>query len=459
MTGAPAALRKPSRPSSPSLPSLTLGRLPADDATNGWSAILAPRRPRPALQGTVRADWLVLGAGYAGLAAARRLAELRPHARVVLVDAGTVGDNASGRNSGFAIDVPHNVGSSLEELRQAAHYQRLLAAGMADLQQQIARHAIDCQWRRAGKYHCAVSPAAERTLAHHVAELSALNEPHELLGRDALAARLGTRYFAAGLHTPGTVLLNPAALCQGLAVALPGQVALYENTPVHTLDIAPHAVVAHTAQGRIEAPQLIVASNGFAQQLGFFQSETFPLATFGSLSAPLTSEQQERLGVPEGWGVTPVNAVAGATLRYTDDHRLLVRQGFEYAPRFRVAPAVRERVRRTHRAVFDARFPQLADVPLAHFWEGAIAITRNGAPRWGRFAANVHGVAGCNGVGIVKHTVLGALAADLALGQDHPLIADALALGAPRRMPPEPFMGLGVRAYIAKEKWAGRAER
>ena len=81
-------------------------RLPHDDATNGWSAILPPRTPRPAPQGDVLADWLVLGAGFAGLAAARRLAELRPHAHIVVVDAGTVGNNASGRNSGFAIDVP-----------------------------------------------------------------------------------------------------------------------------------------------------------------------------------------------------------------------------------------------------------------------------------------------------------------------------------------------------------------
>ena len=90
----------------------------------------------------------------------RRLAELRPQAHIVVVDAGTVGNNASGRNSGFAIDVPHNIGSSLEELRQAAHYQALLTAGMTDLERLVAQHRIDCQWRRAGKYHCAVSPAA-----------------------------------------------------------------------------------------------------------------------------------------------------------------------------------------------------------------------------------------------------------------------------------------------------------
>ena len=432
--------------------------LPQDDAANGWSAILPPRTPPPSLAADVRADWLVLGAGYAGLAAARRLAELRPHAAIAVVDAGTVGDNASGRNSGFAIDVPHNVGSSMEELRQAAHYQRLLDAGMRDLEQQVAAHAIDCQWRRAGKYHCAVSPSAERTLAHHVEELRGLDQPHELLDRSGLAARLGTGYFRAGLYTPGTVLLNPAALCRGLADALPGNVTLYERSPVQSIDLSGGRVVARTARGRVTAPQLVLATNGLAQQLGLFSGETFPLATFGSLTAPLTPEQRARLGAPEGWGVTPVNAITGATLRYTDDHRILVRQGVEYAPQFRVSAAVRERVRRTHAAVFAARFPQLADVPLVHFWAGAIAMTRNGAPRWGRFAPHVHGVAGCNGAGVVKHTVLGALAADLALGQDHPLMADALAVGRPTRMPPEPFMGLGVRAYIAKEKWAGRAE-
>ena len=247
-------------------------RLPNDDATNGWSAILPPRTPRPALQGDVVADWLVLGAGFAGLAAARRLAELRPHAHIVVVDAGTVGNNASGRNSGFAIDVPHNIGSSLEELRQAAHYQALLTAGMTDLELLVAQHRIDCQWRRAGKYHCAVSPAAERTLQHHLDELRTLGAPHELLDRNTLAARLGTRYFAAGLYTPGTVLLNPAALCRGLADALPANVALHEQTPVQRLDLSGGKVVAHTPQGRVRAPQLLLAANGFAQQLGLFGS-------------------------------------------------------------------------------------------------------------------------------------------------------------------------------------------
>ena len=104
--------------------------LPKEDATNGWSRILPPREPTPALKGDVRADWLVVGAGFAGLAAARRLAENRPDDHIVLLDAHEVGEGASGRNSGFAIDLPHNVGGEFEELSGAHGYIRLSRAAI-----------------------------------------------------------------------------------------------------------------------------------------------------------------------------------------------------------------------------------------------------------------------------------------------------------------------------------------
>ena len=57
---------------------MKIARLPSNDITNGWSAILPAREAKPALSGDAFADWIVLGAGYAGLAAARRLAENVP---------------------------------------------------------------------------------------------------------------------------------------------------------------------------------------------------------------------------------------------------------------------------------------------------------------------------------------------------------------------------------------------
>ena len=94
---------------------MKISRLPEVDRTNGWSASLKQRKANPALEGDRTADWIVVGAGYAGLAAARRLAENCPDNHVALIDAGVAGENASGRNSGFAIELPHNVGSSLDD--------------------------------------------------------------------------------------------------------------------------------------------------------------------------------------------------------------------------------------------------------------------------------------------------------------------------------------------------------
>ena len=50
-------------------------RFPLNDNTNAWNTILPARTAKPALTADIDADWLVIGAGYAGLAAARRLAE------------------------------------------------------------------------------------------------------------------------------------------------------------------------------------------------------------------------------------------------------------------------------------------------------------------------------------------------------------------------------------------------
>jgi glycine/D-amino acid oxidase-like deaminating enzyme len=59
----------------------------------------------------VTADFLVIGAGFAGLAAAHRLSQLNPEARIVLLEARRVGEGPAGRNSGFMIDLPHDLAS------------------------------------------------------------------------------------------------------------------------------------------------------------------------------------------------------------------------------------------------------------------------------------------------------------------------------------------------------------
>ena len=206
--------------------------LPENDRTNGWAAHLPPRTPLPRLAGEVRADWIVVGAGWAGLAAARRLAENRPSDRIAVIDAAAVSDGASGRNSGFAIDLPHTIGGSADENESALGYMRLARGAIAWLKRQIDDHGIECDWRERGKYQAAVTDRGTAVYLEPFAEaLAKLGEPFEWLAGPGLAAKLGTSHFTRAVYTPGGALLNPVALVRGLADSLPENVELYEHTP------------------------------------------------------------------------------------------------------------------------------------------------------------------------------------------------------------------------------------
>lgn len=437
---------------------MRIDRLPQDDLTNGWSAILPPRTPHPPLQDAVAADWVVLGAGYAGLAAARRLAENRPDEQIALIDAGTAGENASGRNSGFAIDLPHNVGSSLDELEGSHRFMRLARMAIDHLESVVRTHGIECGWRRAGKYHAAVSPRGVReVLDPFRRELDALGEPHDWVAGAALADRLGSPHFTAAVFTPGCVLMNPAALTRGLADTLPANVTLYENSPV-TEAIFQNGVHLVTQQGAVRAPRMILAANGFAENFGFFRGRFLHLVAHASLTRPLAAAERAALGAPRPWGLTPANAFAGITMRYTDDHRILIRQGLGYRPDQRLRPGEQAAVQRRHEALLGRRFPALAGVGLAHTWSGFVCLSRNGAPGFGQVAPGIWSAVCQNAVGVTKGSFGGILAADMATGRDNPLIGDMLSLGTPAPLPRRPFLGLGVRARFGWELWRNRHE-
>ncbi|MEM0987283.1 MAG: FAD-binding oxidoreductase [Pseudomonadota bacterium] len=410
---------------------MQIARLPTNDRTNGWSGVLSARTPNAALQGDVIADWIVLGAGYAGLAAARRLGETRPNESVALIDAGEAGENASGRNSGFAID---------------------------HLQNQIQTYDIACDWSADGKYHAAVSPRGVTDVLEPFAkELDALGEPYEWVMQDDLRQKIGSDHFTAAIYTPGGALMNPAALTRGLADSLPSNVTLYENSPVTQANFQ-NGIQLTTAEGSLRAPRMILAANGYSEQFGFYPKRFVHLVAHASLTRPLTEAERCDYGVEAPWGLTPANAFAGITMRYTNDHRILIRQGLAYCPSQKVTPADQQAVRARHQRLFAARFPSIAGVEMEHTWSGIVCLSRNSAPGFGQLSSNVWSAVCQNAVGVTKGTFGGILAADMATGQDNPLIADMQSLGAPSPLPPRPFLDIGVRSRFAWELWSNRHE-
>jgi glycine/D-amino acid oxidase-like deaminating enzyme len=435
-----------------------VGKIPQFDDANGWNRILAQRTPTPALTQDIVADWVVIGAGVAGLAAARRLAENHPHASIALLEANQVGQGSQGRKSGFIIDTPHNVGGSLEALDTAREQMLLSRASIDSLSSVVSHYRIDCDWDPIGKLHTAVAKEGIETILKPTRQvLDNLGEPFTWLEGAALHQRIGFTHFAAGIYTPGTVLVNPAALSRGLADNLPPNVTLYEHTPVTGL--TQHTeIVVETPHGKVRAGKVIMAVNIFSSQFGVHKNRLIPIAAYASLSRQLTSKEQALLTGDKVWGLTPANAFAGMTMRRTRDQRILIRQDMRYQPNLAINKTTYSHVAVHHQQVFDRLFPALSGVEIEHTWGGVLSITRNGSPAFGQVAPNVYSVVGDNGIGWSKGTIGGILIADKASGLDNPLIPVYERLGQPAALPPQPFLRLGVRARFAWELWRHRKE-
>ena len=88
-----------------------------NDDNCSWINDLNPRSNIKNLEKNEECEWLIIGAGYTGLSAARKLGQLYPNQKILLVDAQLAGEGASSRNSGYLVDTTLNDGfSSNKEL-------------------------------------------------------------------------------------------------------------------------------------------------------------------------------------------------------------------------------------------------------------------------------------------------------------------------------------------------------
>ena len=81
-----------------------------NDKTCSWVNDLNPRSNIKILQKNEDCEWLIIGAGFTGLSAARKLGQLYPKQKIFIVDAQLAGEGASSRNSGYLVDTTLNDG-------------------------------------------------------------------------------------------------------------------------------------------------------------------------------------------------------------------------------------------------------------------------------------------------------------------------------------------------------------
>ncbi|MDF7675069.1 FAD-binding oxidoreductase [Acetobacteraceae bacterium ESL0709] len=424
--------------------------LPADDPSCGWFRTSRHRQPAPAATGDIKTRWAIIGAGLTGLAAARQLAKNFPSDQIVLIEAQEVGYGTAGRNAGFAIDLPHDIGAKdyVGDPQVAKMILKLNRTGQSIMRQTVEENKIECQMRACGKYQAAIEPKGIAVLEAYQRGLEKIGEGSELIEGKDLPDHIGTSFYRRALYTPSTILIQPSAMVKGMADTLPSNVTLYENTAIRGVEYGEKITLFHK-QGRIVTDKLILANNGFGQNFGIdrLKHTMIPLFLYGSLTRQLTEEEQKRLGGKPYWGVIP-GSPYGSTVRRTVDNRILIRNSFSFNPNGRPKADCLDRFIKNHRRSFLRRFPMLENVEFEHSWSGYLAMSRNHEGYFGQFAPNVYGALCCNGLGITRGTATGTLLADWLAGQRNDLIDMLLASPGPNKLPPEPFLSIGVNATL-----------
>lgn len=427
---------------------------PHYQARSGWNALLPSRSARTTRPEESHFGAIVIGAGVTGLGAARRIAELEPDTRVLVLDASVIGEGSSGRNSGFLINLPHNTGMSGHgSATDVARKQiRLYNQGLTWLKGLVDTHGIQCGWSEVGKYHAAATADGERRLHAALKDYQEWGVAYRELDHDALQADLGTRYYRYGYHSDSNVFVQPAAFVRGLADNLPPNVWLWENEPVISLGRSrPFKVGTRSAQ--LTADRVVIANNGFAARLGLARDRVFTIYTYAALTPVLPKEELQKLGrVPE-WGVIPANRL-GTTLRRTADGRFMVRSSYSYETEQPIA-----RVRSMLTDCYQRRYPQMRSFEFEHVWGGVTALTRNGAVYFGRVEEGLYLSIGCNGAGMLKGSVFGKLMGEMACGEESPELAEVLGFQRPSWLPPEPLRRLAVMSAISYQKMRAGKER
>lgn len=383
----------------------------ASHVASYYAATANDNLERPELEGEVRCDVCVVGAGFTGISAALHLAE--KGYKVVVLEAARIGFGASGRNGGQIVN-SYSRDMDVIESRYGSETARALG-DMAFEGNRIIRERIDCYGiacdLKDGNLFAACSAKQMQGLIEHKALWERYgNHELELLEGTAYRREVSSdRYVGALLdHSGGH--LHPLNLVLGQAAALEslGGV-IYEQSPVTELTHG-EPVRLRTPRGVVVAERVVLAGNAYMQGLmPELEAKSMPASTQVIATTPL-DEVQARDILPTDRAVEDCNYLLDY-YRLSADRRLIYGGGVSYGGQdpASIDDAVRPKLETT--------FPQLKGITFDYAWGGTFLLTLNRLPQFGRLNANVYYAQGYSGHGVTCTHLAGRLIAEVIDGE------------------------------------------
>ncbi|MGE0767673.1 MAG: NAD(P)/FAD-dependent oxidoreductase [Hyphomicrobiaceae bacterium] len=409
-----------------------------------WEA--APPSYLPQAEVLGRCDVVVVGAGYTGLSAALTLA--RAGRSVQVFDRMRPGEGASTRNGGIASgNLRHSFAEHERRFgrERAEGIDREGKLARDDLHRFITEEKIDCDFKLTGRFTGASQQKDYDNLAREADRLG------RTLGIDAFAVSraeqrdaIGTDFYHGGLVRKDIGGLHPAKFHAGLLrLALEAGARVHGETPVAGMRSDGSGYEVETSRGRIRAADVIVATNGYTDQVdSWLRRRMIPVRSRIIATAPISENLMREL-CPKGYMMGETRALHYYFRPSPDGTRILFggRDGT-------IAGDPQWPTESLRRALLDI-FPLLEDVPITHSWFGHVAMNRDMIPRI--FTKNgVRYAAGYCGSGVVWARWAGQKAA-LTLMR-HPDATSALDFRPPKAVPfytGQPWFMPAVFAWFA----------
>ena len=402
--------------------------------------------------------WLIIGAGYTGLSAARKLAQLHPNEKIIVVDSQLAGEGASGRNSGYLVDTTLNDGfTSNKELTIYKKKSDIYKLGIETVRKFIKEYQVDCDWNESGKYFASSKIVDKKILIKFGETLSKLGFDNNLFSQEELKRKLGTSFYNLALYTKGGILLHPGKLARAMIDTLPSNVQLYENSSLIEWKKNKDTVFCKFESANIITKKIIFCTNGFLKSLGIKKNYNFPITLTASMTRSLTDNEFKSIGEPKEWGVLPVRPM-GATVRMTKDRRILIRNTAEIYKSLKMPEAELRKRSIKQQIGIKKRFPELPNDIIESSWSGIVSRTRNSSQIFDKIDDNIF-VAGCyNGSGIGVGTLFGEQIAIKASNEHTQEIETIESRNKPTWLPPQPFLDISVKARLIYERFRATSE-
>ncbi len=403
-------------------------------------------------------DYLIIGAGYTGLSAARKLSEIHKNKKIVIVDAQLAGEGASSRNSGYLVDTTLNDGfTSNKDLINYKKKTDIYKLGIEAVKKFKKQYQVDCDWNECGKFFASSKINDVKILENFSKILSKLNFENKLIFNNDITKNIGTNFYKIALYTKGGILLHPGKLTRAMIDVLPENVDLYENSSLLNWEHKKDFIECEFKNAKIKTKKIIFATNGFLNKLGIKKNYNFPITLTASMTRPLTFKEFKSIQEPKEWGVLPVRPM-GATIRMTKDRRILIRNTAEVHSPFQMSNKELEKRSIVQRIGIKKRFPQLPDTLIESTWSGVVSRTRNSSQIFEKIYKNIF-VAGCyNGSGIGVATLFGEQIAIKASDENSNEIEIIEKRNKPTWLPPQPFLNLGIRTRLFYERLRSKSE-